>query len=205
MIRSRKDYIYYWESDKKSMGLYTKSAEKKAEIYNLIGGLSTYKLQKLLRKAEYYTNCSNCLRNKLLGKYYRWRYMLYSQKLLISVPLNVCGPGLSLAKTGPIRINSGCVIGKNCRIHISTNIATSAGKEDKAPTIGDNVYIGPGAKLFGPIKIADNIAIGANAVVTKSFEEPGITIGGIPAKKISDKGSEGLLIKGTEFITGQFI
>ena len=64
--------------------------------------------------------------------------------------------------------------------------------------IGDNVYIGPGAMLFGPIRIADEIAIGANSVVNRSFEEPGITIAGAPARKVSDRGSEGLLIRGTE-------
>ena len=63
---------------------------------------------------------------------------------------------------------------------------------------GDNVYIGPGAMLFGPIRIADDIAIGANAVVNRSFLEPGITIAGAPAMKISDHGSEGLVIRGTE-------
>ncbi len=60
--------------------------------------------------------------------------------------------------------------------------------------IGNNVYIGPGARIFGDIEIADGIAIGANAVVNRSFLEPGITIAGVPARKISDKGSKGLLI-----------
>lgn len=54
--------------------------------------------------------------------------------------------------------------------------------------IGKHVYIGPGAKIFGDIYIADDIAIGANAVVNKSFTTPGITVAGVPAKIISDKG-----------------
>ena len=56
-----------------------------------------------------------------------------------------------------------------------------------SPILGDNVYIGPGAKLFGKITIADNISIGANAVVTKSFEQENISIAGVPAKIISEK------------------
>jgi serine O-acetyltransferase len=68
------------------------------------------------------------------------------------------------------------------------------------PKIGDNVYFGPGVKIFGPITIADNIAIGANAIVNKSFTEPGITIAGIPAKKVSDNGSGRLVIKATELV-----
>ena len=76
------------------------------------------------------------------------------------------------------------------------NIGTEAGKSDAAPMIGDNCYIGPGAKIFGPIEIGSGSVIGANAVVNKSFPEGNQTLGGIPAKVISTKSSEGLLAKG---------
>lgn len=48
------------------------------------------------------------------------------------------------------------------------------------------MYIGPGAKIFGKIKIADGIKIGANAVVNKSFLSAGKTIVGVPAKYTED-------------------
>lgn len=51
-------------------------------------------------------------------------------------------------------------------------------------------------KLFNHSKIADEIAIGANAIVNKSFNEPGISILGVPAKKISDRDSSRLLYTG---------
>lgn len=57
------------------------------------------------------------------------------------------------------------------------------------------MFIASGARIIGDISIASNIAIGANAVVTKSFLEEGITIAGIPAKKISNNSSEGFLVK----------
>ena len=80
------------------------------------------------------------------------------------------------------------------RIHACTNIGSS--RDDvSAPQIGNNVYIGPGAKIFGDIVIADNIAIGANSVVNKSFYEKNISIAGIPAKKINTKGSGGIISK----------
>ena len=53
--------------------------------------------------------------------------------------------------------------------------------------MGKNVDIGVGARILGDIYIADDIVIGANSVVTKTFDEPGITIAGIPAKKIEHK------------------
>lgn len=85
-------------------------------------------------------------------------------------------------------MNSGTKVGDNCRIHVCVNIGTQAGYSNLAPEIGNNVYIAPGAKIFGKIQIADDIVIGANAVVNKSFVESGVSIGGVPAKKISEKG-----------------
>lgn len=49
--------------------------------------------------------------------------------------------------------------------------------------------------------IADNVVIGANAVVTGNIKEAGITVGGIPAKKISNNDSSVHLIRATEIVT----
>lgn len=56
------------------------------------------------------------------------------------------------------------------------------GGGQNAPIIEDNVYIGPGALLFGEIQIADSITIAANATVNKSFSENNVVIAGVPAK-----------------------
>lgn len=79
----------------------------------------------------------------------------------------------------------GARIGSNCRIHFWVNIGTNGGGVEDTPLIGNNVYIGPGAKIFGNIIIGDNIVIGANAVANKSFLEGGYTIAGIPAMIVS--------------------
>lgn len=92
-------------------------------------------------------------------------------------------------------VSGNAKIGKNCRIHVCTNIGNAHSKEGiGAPTLGDNVYIGPGAKLFGAIHIGDNVAIGANAVVNSSFPKGNCTIAGVPARKISDKTSAEYII-----------
>ena len=61
-----------------------------------------------------------------------------------------------------IVVASEAKIGINCYISHQVTIGRSKGK---CPTIGNNVYIGPGAKIFGGIKIGDNVRIGANCVV----------------------------------------
>ncbi|HOW14622.1 serine O-acetyltransferase [Methanosarcina sp.] len=118
-----------------------------------------------------------------------------------SIPLNVFGPGLSIAHRGTIIVNKGARVGENCRIHACTNIGSGRGSIHLAPKIGNGVYIGPGAKIFGNVEIADDIAIGANSVVNKSFYEKGISIAGVPAKKINNKGSNGMLIKATKIFS----
>lgn len=91
---------------------------------------------------------------------------------------NNFGPGLCIGHYGTLVVNKDARIGKNCRIHVCVNIG---GSPAGVPKIGNNVYIGPGAKIFGNITIGNNVTIGANAVVNKSFPD-NVTIAGVPAK-----------------------
>ena len=115
--------------------------------------------------------------------YYYEKYLSISLKTGISIPKNTCDRGLTLYHYGSIVVNAACQIGKNCCIMNNVNIGANQGSL-KAPIIGDNVYIGPGAVIFGEITIADGCYIGANAVVNKSVLEPNSVIVGIPAKVI---------------------
>lgn len=108
-------------------------------------------------------------------------------KLGFDIPPNTCGPGLRINHYGNIIINPGVRIGEWCDIHQGVNIGTDF--SGGVPELGDNVWIGPGAKLYGDIVIGNKCAIGANAVVNKSFPEEGITIAGVPARKVSSKGN----------------
>lgn len=129
----------------------------------------------LLRKAEYYVNTKKAIR----GIFAKLRLHRYQCKYGIHIPINTCDEGLSIAHLGPIIINSSAHIGKNARIHVGVNIGDNG--NGKVPKIGDNVYIGPGAKIFGDIEIADNVSIGANAVVNKSCGQSNVLLVGVPA------------------------
>jgi serine O-acetyltransferase len=61
------------------------------------------------------------------------------------------------------------------------------------PKIGDRVFIGPGAKIFGAITIGNDVAIGANAVVTKNLPDEAVAVG-IPAKVVNLNGSKDYII-----------
>ncbi len=192
MITSKKDYKFYLKADRLAF-------DKKGRP-RIIGD-AVWKFQRLLRKVEYYQNCKKLIISKPFYLFFLLRYYLLGIRLGFSIPPNVFGPGLCIVHRGTIVIAEGAKIGANCRIHVCVNIGTKAGYENLVPKIGNNVYIGPGVKIYGDIEIADGIAIGANAVVNKSFLEPGISIAGIPAKKVSEKGSEGLLTKATEILS----
>ncbi len=72
-------------------------------------------------------------------------------------------------------------IGNNCTILHSVTIGMR--NEWTFPDIGDNVFIGAGARILGGIRIANNAVIGANAVVIHDVPD-GATVVGVPAKVI---------------------
>lgn len=183
MITSKANYHHYLERDKVALRIKSNTAITK--LTTTLFPNSIWKFQKTMRKLEYYTNCKNSGLGKLYIYYLKYKFRKISIKLGFSIPINVFGPGLCIVHYGTIVINRNAKVGSNCRIHACVNIGASGGNRG-APQIGDNVYIAPGAKIYGNITIANNIAIGANAVVNKSFDQENIVIGGIPAKQIGE-------------------
>ncbi len=96
-------------------------------------------------------------------------------------------PGATIGRRFFIDHGMGVVIGETAEIgddctiyHGVTLGGTSWEKGKRHPTLGNNVVIGAGAKVLGPIKIGNNARIGSNAVVLKDVPE-GATAVGIPA------------------------
>lgn len=103
------------------------------------------------------------------------------------------GSGFYIGHFGGIIVNSNAVIGKNCNIsHLVTLGITNRGEKKGVPIICDNVYIGPGAKIIGNIRVGNNAAIGANCVVTKDVPDNAVVVG-VPGKIISFDGSLGYI------------
>lgn len=183
MIRSKKDYLNYLDQDKNALGIGNQTL--KNQLISFISPNPIWTFQKTMRTLEYYINCKNYSIYKIYIYYLRYKFKSISIKLNFSIPTNVFGPGLSIVHYGTIVINQASKIGANCRLHACVNIGASGG-EQEAPQIGDNVYIAPGAKIYGNITIANNTAIGANAVVNKSFDKEHTMIAGVPAKVIGE-------------------
>ncbi len=180
-IRSREDYLRYLEADRRAL----EQTRKRPRLF----GDGVWRFERLLRAIEYHDACRRAWYHRPLRTWLYLRLHFASVRLGFTIPPHVFGPGLSIAHRGTIVVNSCARVGANCRLHACTNIGSWSGAARAAPVVGDNVYIGPGAVLYGPIAIADNIAIGANSVVNTSFTEPNITIAGAPARKVRDGGT----------------
>ncbi len=180
MIKTKEDLRYYMECDRKALGIRRKCPR--------IFSDEVWRFQRSLRRLEYYNNAGmKCL--KLLKILEKLRFHRLSIKLGFTIPPNVFGPGLAIVHYGTIVVSEGAKIGKNCRIHEGVTIGATNGSS-KAANIGDNVFIGTGAKIIGEVTISSNVAIAANAVVVKDIIcENGCTVGGIPAKVISNNNS----------------
>ena len=137
------------------------------------------------------------LRERKLLKYTLYPLALillnhYRYKFGIAVPFSAdIGPGFYIGHFSCIIIYPHCRIGKNCNISQGVTLGkTNRGKRKGYPTIGDNVYIGPGAKIIGNICVGNDVAVGANCVVTSDIPDHAVVVG-VPGKVISFEGSEG--------------
>ena len=120
-----------------------------------------------------------------------WKWVEMATGISISPDCRI-GPGLYIGHFGQIILHSDVVMGRDCNLSqgVTIGLAEKDGRWG-VPTLGDRVYIAPGAKIIGPIHLADGTVVGANAVVLRDTE-PDDVVGGIPAKVISRKGRQDL-------------
>ncbi|ASU21781.1 hypothetical protein CCZ37_03890 [Vibrio qinghaiensis] len=109
-------------------------------------------------------------------------FILYNSKVPPDADI---GKGSFLVVKGvAVVIINGAKIGKRCRIGIGCRVV-GKGPYKKVPVIGDDVFLGPGCVIVGPVIIEDNVVVAPNSVVTKSVPK-GAIVAGIPAKIIGN-------------------
>lgn len=111
---------------------------------------------------------------KLISYYYKFKYNKICLRNNSFIPIsaqigdNIVFPhGLA-----GIFISQKAIIGDNCVVFHQVTIGSNNLKDSNgygAPIIGNNVYIGAGAKIIGNVKIGDNVRIGANAVIVNDI------------------------------------
>jgi len=181
VINTKQDIKRYLAVERK---LYL-SPSRVGYLKQVIAGdvkVKIFRFVKLLRKEEYYHRRAGLV-GKLCYYYYHCRRNRLGTKLGLEMWDSCFDEGLYIAHAGNIVVNGKSRIGKNCILH-GSNCIGNDGKSSACPVIGDNVRIGVGAKILGGVTLADDIKIGAGAVVLNSFDEPGITIAGVPARRV---------------------
>ncbi len=98
------------------------------------------------------------------------------------------GPGFVVRHVGTVVVGNKTKIGQNCEIRQGVTFGGNLGKvryKTSQPIVGNNVLVGAGAKILGPVIIGDNCIIGANCVVTRDIPENSVVVG-IPGKVIRE-------------------
>lgn len=109
-------------------------------------------------------------------------FIIYNSKLPASADI---GKGSFLVVKGiGVVIIDNAKIGQRCRIGIGCKVV-GKGPYKRVPSIGDDVFLGPGSVIVGPVIIGDKVIVAPNSVVTKSVPN-GCIVGGIPAKIIGN-------------------
>lgn len=123
------------------------------------------------------------LLSTLTRKLFLAKYAFLQDKYNVSLPPETkVGAGVLFPHRFPVVINGASIIGDNCTIHPNVLIGRHRLKEG-APIIGNNVFIGNGAKIIGNPKVGDWVFISPAAVITKD----------IPARSIVGAGVNNIL------------
>ena len=103
------------------------------------------------------------------------------------------GLGFFVAHVSGLIIGANTKIGKNCDVRQNVTFGANYDKVDAngraKPLVGDNVSVGAGAVVIGPVKIGSNSVIGANTVVNRDVPE-NVIVFGVPAKVIGQRWDE---------------
>ena len=137
---------------------------------------------RFLRFEEYYYNSGKGKAGTLAYLFWLRRKNRLGNRLGIKIPKNCFGPGLTIYHHGLIIVNEAARIGVDCKLH-GGNCIGNNGRTDAAPVIGDGLDLGFGSQIIGGVRLGDQVRVGANSVVTKSYEGKDLTLVGIPARQ----------------------
>lgn len=187
MIRTKQDLKEYLKRD---LGVYITPFHCIFKSINMwLRGTETipaWNTLYALRHYEYYLNNKGRLSaiQKCIMQYWRFKFRHCQLRYDIHIEPNVIGPGVTIMHPGYRKIPSFVEIGENCTILPMVLIGRKKPTAKGKAIIGNNCYISTGVTILSPVKIGNNVTIGAGAVVTKDIPD-NKTVAGVPASPIS--------------------
>jgi serine O-acetyltransferase len=97
------------------------------------------------------------------------------------------GAGLVMLHRGGVVIGP-LKIGRNCEIFQGVTLGVKNSLDDSVATIGDRVYLAPGAKVLGDMELGNDVLVGPNTVVVNSVPDRGVVLG-VPGRIVGKTGS----------------
>lgn len=181
MILKREELKQFLSTEKK---LYLISKKHHLKLFLTAGqDLYIWRFFKALRYLEYHQNNNNKIRSLIWER----RKNRLGLKMGIFIQPNSVGCGTRIWHHGDIIVHKEAVIGNNCQFHGMNCIGNKGSAGSGTPILGSNINIGIGAVVIGEVKLADDITIAANAVVTESCDIRGAILAGVPARCIQVK------------------
>lgn len=121
-----------------------------------------------------------------------FRLWEYAARAISGVHLDVdarIGPGLYMGHFGSVCVEPGVVIGEDCSIG-QMNFIGAGGTEARPgrPVLGDRVYLGTSCRVVGGVRVGNDVAVGAGAVVSDDIPDKGVVVGN-PGKVANLSGS----------------
>ncbi len=185
MITNKEDYLKYLREDRIANGYIKGSFLNELLFYSEHPRIMKY--LRTLRKVEYLTNINKGPIQKILYIITSQQYSRLCYKLGIWIPVNSVGYGLKMYHIGDTGIGFQTKLGNYCTLQKGVMIGAAA--SGKGPMVGDDVYFAPGVKVFGDIKIGNNVIIAPNSVVIKDIPD-NCVVSGVPAKIIKMNGEK---------------
>ena len=142
-------------------------------MWNLLRGI--YRMFRVEPISRFWRNRNRIVEGRsLLTPWYEFENARILRKFNAEIPCTgKINPFVTPHGLSGIFISNGAVMGRDCTIFHQVTIGSNTLPDSRgqgAPVIGDNVYIGVGAKIIGGITVGNNVRIGANCVVT--FDVP---------------------------------
>ncbi len=165
----------------------------RADLFRYTGRTDRRSMRKCRRQSAgfrftYYMRMCAYTRERTLLKYtlypfYKLRKNRAGGKVGAEIfELTPIGKGLHIAHSGCIVVHTDAVLGENVSLSQGVTIGqTIRDGKPQLPVIGNNVYLAPGAKVIGGVRVGNDVAVGANAVVTHDVPD-GAVVAGVPAR-----------------------
>lgn len=181
-IKNKDELLFFISEDAKANNMNCSYLKYLLGLYYGLEFAHAFRYLKAMRHFEYHLNNKGIF-HRVLTLYYKVKTSRLGMKYNLHITPNVCGYGLRIYHLfGGGHILNVEKVGNYCSFNAGVVLGNNG--SDLKPVLGNNVILAPGAKIFGNVKIGDNVFVAANSIVTKDIPNNSVVVG---VNRILDK------------------